>query len=175
MVIAGFDIASYITGYFILDIENIRYKIGTINAKGANPYDRIRQLHNKSKILLDKYNPDLIIIEDTYLDEWRKHKKGTRKRGNVNTLKILEKCHGAIISNTKDYQDILYYTPNEHKEALTGLGHASKKTTIWQIQKKLGLSGLDDNASDAAALVFTHLIKKGQWNILEAIRDKYES
>lgn len=173
MIIAGFDIASYKTGYFFLDIENINYKIGLIEAKGNNPFDRIRQIHTKSKSLLDKYNPDILIIESTYLDDWRKH-KNTKKRGNVDTLKILEKCHGAIISNTKDYQDINYMSPTEHKEALTGIGHAGKQATIWQIQKKLGIVGIDDNMGDAAALVFAYLVKRQQWDILDKIKNKYE-
>lgn len=173
MVICGLDIASYKTGYFFLDIENIQYKIGLIEAKGNNPFDRIRQIHKKSKELLDKYNPDILVIESTYLDDWRKH-KNTKKRGNIDTLKILEKVHGAIISNTKDYQDIIYMAPSEHKEALTGMGNAQKQSTIWQIQKKLGLVGIDDNQADAAALVLTFLVKRKQWDILEKIKRKYE-
>lgn len=174
MRLLGLDIASYKTGYFVLDIETINYKIGLIEAKGNNPFDRIRQMHNKSKELLDKYTPDILIIESTYLDDWRKHAKGTKKRGNIDTLKILEKVHGAIISNTKDYQDIVYMAPSEHKEALTGMGNAGKQATIWAIQKKLGLIGIDDNMSDAAALIFTFLIKRQQWEILEKIKKKYE-
>lgn len=173
MVICGLDIASYKTGYFFLDIENIQYKIGLIEAKGNNGFDRIRQIHQKSKSLLDKYNPDILVIESTYLDDWRKH-KNTKKRGSVDTLKILEKCHGAIISNTKDYMDIFYMAPSEHKETLTGMGNAGKQATIWSIQKKLGLIGIDDNMADAAALVFSYLVKKQQWPILEKIKNKYE-
>lgn len=174
MIIIGLDIASYKTGYFILDIDNIRYKIGLIEAYGNNQFDRIRQIHYKSKKILETYKPDIIIIEDTYYDEWRKHKYGTKKRGNINTLKILEKCHGAIISNTDEFTDIFYMSPKEHKETLTGMGNASKQATIWSIQKKLGLVGLDDNQSDAAALVLSYLIKKEQWDILEKIKTKYE-
>jgi Holliday junction resolvasome RuvABC endonuclease subunit len=173
MILLGLDIASYKTGFFVLDTENIQYKIGLLEAKGNNLFDRIRQLHNKSKILLNKYNPDIIIIESTYLDDWRKHKQ-TKKRGNINTLKILEKCHGAIISNTKDWQDIFYMSPSEHKETLTGMGHAGKQATIWTIQKKLGLTGIDDNMADAASLVLSYLVKQKQWHILEKLKNKYE-
>lgn len=173
MIISGWDIASYKSGYFFLDTDSVNYKIGLIDVNG-NQYERIRKIGEKSKILLDKYEPDIIIIESTYLDDWRKHKKGSKKRGSVDTLKILEKCHGAFIANTSIYQDIFYMSPNEHKEALTGMGHAGKKATIWQIQKKLNLVDIDDNMSDAAALVFTWLIKKEQWNILEEIKKKYE-
>jgi Holliday junction resolvasome RuvABC endonuclease subunit len=174
MVIGGFDIASYKTGYFFLDTEKINYKIGLIEAKGPNLYERIRHISNDSKSLLDKYNPDLLIIESTYLDDWRKNKKG-KKRGNIDTLKTLEKVHGAIIANTKNYMDIHYMTPTEHKEALTGMGNAGKQATIWSIQKKLGLVGIDDNMGDAAALVLTYLVKRKQWHILEKIKNKYET
>lgn len=173
MILIGLDIASYKTGYFILDVENIQYKIGLIEAKGNNAFDRIRQIHQKSKSLLDKYNPDIVIIESTYLDDWRKHKNG-KKRGNVDTLKILEKCHGAIISNTKDYMDIEYISPTEHKEALTGMGNAGKQSTIWTIQKRLNLIGIDDNMADAASLVLSFLVKRKQWDVLEKIKNKYE-
>lgn len=176
MVLIGLDVASYKTGFFVLDIETIQYKIGTIEAKGNNPYDRIRQIHNKSKSLLEKYNPDIIIIESTYLDSWNNHKKGkSRKRGNVDTLKILEKVHGAIISNTKDWQDIVYLPPSEHKLTLTGMGNATKQSTIWAIQKKLGVGNISDDEGDAAALVLTFLVKRKQWEVLEKIKNKYQN
>ncbi len=172
MVIIGIDAASYRTGYFIMDIQNIRYKIGAIEAKG-DIYDRIRKMHNETKKLFQKYEPSIIIIESTYLDEQRKHKYG-KKRGNINTLKILEKIHGAILANTDETMDIIYLNPSEHKEMLTGIGSADKKMTIWSIQKKLGLSNLGNDEADAAALVFTYLMKRQQWQILEAFRNKYE-
>lgn len=174
MIIGGLDIASYKTGYFFLDIVNIKYKIGLIEAKGNDVFDRLRQINRQSKKLLNAYDPEILIVESTFLDEKRKHKT-TKKRGSINTLKTLEKVHGVILGNTKEYVDIKYMTPGEHKETLTGLGHAQKKMTIWAIQKKLGLVGIDDNMADAAALVFTHLIKNNQWDILEKIKENYEN
>jgi Holliday junction resolvasome RuvABC endonuclease subunit len=70
--------------------------------------------------------------------------------------------------------DIYYMTPNEHKELLTGIGNASKQSTIWMVQKKLGLVGIDDNQADAAALVLAYLVRRQQWNALEQIKLKYE-
>lgn len=175
MILMGFDIASYKTGFFVLDTDNVRYKIGLIEAKGNNLYDRIRQINQKSKKVLDLYKPDIIIIEDTYFDDWRKKaKKGQKRRGSIDTLKILEKCHGAVISNTTDISDIMYMTPTEHKEALTGMGNAGKQSTIWSIQKKLGLVNVTDDEADAAALVLAYLVKQRQWHILEKLQNKYE-
>lgn len=172
MILGGFDIASYHTGYFFLDTDNIKYKIGILEMNGSQ-VDRVRQLHLQSKEILQAYAPDILIIEDTYYDEYRKHTNGTKKRGNINTLKILEKCHGAIISNTDEFTDIFYMRPSEHKQILTGLGSAQKKATIWAIQKKLGLSNLTDDEADAAALVFAYLTRKQQWDILEKINEKF--
>jgi Holliday junction resolvasome RuvABC endonuclease subunit len=173
MIISGWDVASYKTGVFFLDLENLKYKSILIDIKSPDLYERLRTFKEKVINLMDNYKPDLLIVESTYLDDWRKH-KNTKKRGNVNTLKILEKFHGALLSNTKNYMDIFYMTPNEHKELLTGMGNASKQSTIWMIQKKLGVSGWDDNQSDAAALVLSYLVKQQQWNILEQIKLKYE-
>lgn len=173
MILMGLDIASYKSGWFVLDTENIRFKIGLINAKG-DAYNRIRQIGIQSKKLINSYNPEIIIIEDTYLDSHRKHKGRSRKRGNINTLKLLEKCHGAIIANTNDYTDIYYMTPSEHKEILTGIGNAPKQATIWSIQKKLGLSNIDDNQADAAALILAYLVQRQQWDLLEQIKTKFE-
>lgn len=174
MIIAGFDIASYKTGYFILDVENIRYKIGLIDVKGSQE-DRIRKLHHESKKIIKTYEPSIIILEDIYLDDWRKHANGkTKKRGNVDTFKILAKCHGAIISCTDELMDIFYLSPTEHKELLTGYGHADKRATIWSIQKKLGLSDLGNDEADAASLVLAYLMKRQQWHILEKLKNKYE-
>jgi Holliday junction resolvasome RuvABC endonuclease subunit len=174
MVVMGFDIASYKTGYFILDLENIRYKIGLIESKSKDQHERIRHLHSFSKKLFSAYEPAILIIEDCYLDEWRKHTNGTKKRGNVSTFKLLARCHGAVISATDDLIDIFYMQPTEHKELLTGMGNASKQSTIWQIQRKLNLVGIDDNMADAAALVIAYLVKRQQWDILEKIKQKYE-
>lgn len=174
MILIGLDIASYKTGYFVLETNNLRYKIGTLEAKGNDLYDRIRQMHDKSKSLFNSYKPDIIVIENTFLDEYRKH-QNTRKRGNINTLKTLEKIHGAIIANTKDYMDIHYLNPSEHKTALTGMGNATKQSTIWAIQKKLGLTNVSDDEADAAALILTYLVKNNQWELLEKLKRKYEN
>lgn len=174
MRIMGFDIASYKTGWFILDVDKIKFKIGLIDVKG-NLYERVRKIGYESKKLFKTYNPEIVLIEDTYLDQYRKHRRGTRKRGNINTLKTLEKCHGAVISNTNEYMDIYYINPSEHKKILTGIGNASKQSTIWQIQKKLNLINIDDNMADAAALVLSWLVKRKQWDILQAIKNKYEN
>jgi Holliday junction resolvasome RuvABC endonuclease subunit len=172
MILLGLDIASYKTGFFIMDIENIRYKIGLIEAKGSLE-ERIRIIHKKFKKIYEDYQPSIIVIENTYLDEQRKHKFG-KKRGNLNTLKVLEKCHGAIISATDELTDIFYLNPSEHKEMMTGLGNADKKKTIWAIQKKLGLSNLGNDEADAAALIFTYLMKRERWEILKQFAKKYE-
>lgn len=173
MILAGFDVASYKTGVFFLDTETIKFKSLLINIKDNDVYERLREFKKQTSNLLDKYNPDILVVESTFLDEYRKHKQ-TKKRGNVNTLKILEKFHGVLLSNTKNYMDIHYMAPSEHKEALTGIGHADKQATIYMVQKKLGLVNMGNDEADAAALVLTWLIKRKQWNILEKIKEKYE-
>ena len=173
MILSGWDVASYKTGVFFLDLETLKFKSTLIDIKSNDLYARLRVFKEKTAKLLSTYEPDLLIVESTYLDEWRKH-KNTKKRGNVNTLKILEKFHGVLLSNTKDYMDIHYMAPSEHKEALTGVGNASKQSTIWSVQKKLGIVGIDDNQADAAALVLAYLVRKQQWDILDRIKRMYE-
>lgn len=173
MILGGFDVASYKTGVFFLDTETIKFKSILIDIKSPDLYERLRVFKERTENILEIYKPDLLIIESTYLDEYRKHKQ-TKKRGNLNTLKILEKFHGVLLSNTKNYMDVHYMSPSEHKETLTGLGNASKRSTIWAVQKKLGVTGWDDNVSDAAALVLSYLVKRQQWDIMEAIKNKYE-
>lgn len=173
MIISGWDVASYKTGVFFLDTESIKFKSLLINIKSPDIYVRLRKFKEETGVLLDKYQPDLMIVENTYLDDWRKH-KNTKKRGNVNTLKTLEKFHGVLLANTKDYMDIHYMNPSEHKETLTGMGNAGKQATIWIIQKKLGLTNMGDDEADAAAMVLSWLVKKQQWEILEKIKNKYE-
>lgn len=172
MVIIGLDIASYKSGWFAMDIFNIKYKIGLMEMRGSTE-DRIRSLHQQAKKLFHAYNPSMLIIESTYLDEHRKHTNGTKKRGSVSTLKILEKCHGSVIAATDELMDILYMEPTEHKQLIAGIGNASKRATIWSIQKKLGLDVVGEDEADAAALVFAHLMKKGQWDILEQFNEKF--
>jgi Holliday junction resolvasome RuvABC endonuclease subunit len=173
MIIIGLDIASYKTGWFAMDIYDIKFKIGLMQMSGSTE-DRIRSLYQQSKVLFDKYEPSMLIIESTYLDEHNKHIKGpTKKRGSVNTLKILEKCHGAVIAATNELIDIHYMTPTEHKELITGMGSASKRATVWSIQKKLGLDLVGEDEADAASLVFAHLMKRQQWNILEDFNTKF--
>jgi Holliday junction resolvasome RuvABC endonuclease subunit len=173
MILSGWDVASYKTGVFFLDLETLKYKSILIDIRSNDLYVRLRAFKERTAKLLSTYNPDLLIVESTYLDEWRKH-KNTKKRGNVNTLKILEKFHGVLLANTEDYMDIHYMSPSEHKEALTGIGNASKQSTIWMVQKKLGLVNIDDNQGDAAALVLAYLVKRQQWDLLEKIKNMYE-
>lgn len=173
MIISGWDVASYKTGVFFLDLDTLKFKSILVDIKSPDLYERLRLFNEKSGKLLINYNPDLLIVENTYLDDWRKH-KNTKKRGNVNTLKILEKFHGVLLGNTKDYMDIHYMNPSEHKETLTGMGNAQKQSTIWAVQKKLGLVNIDDNQADAAAMVLTYLVKKQQWDLLDKIKLMYE-
>lgn len=173
MLLMGCDLASYKSGIFVLDTEKILFKSTLIHVKNPDMYVRIREFKDKVSKLLELYKPDLIIIESTFLDEFRKYKQ-TKKRGNVNTLKTLEKFHGAFLSQTKDYMDIHYMSPGEHKTAMTGIGHAGKQATIYSVQRKLGLVNMGEDEADAAALVLSYLIQKKQWDILEAIKDKYE-
>lgn len=163
IVIIGLDIASYKTGYAVFDLENIRFKLGLMEMNGSME-DRVRSLHYQAKSLFNTYNPAMAIVESTYLDEHRKHKVGfSKKRGNLDTLKILEKCHGAVISASDDFIDFVYMKPSEHKELIAGMGNASKKASIWAIQKKLGVGVIGDDEADAASLVLAHLMKKEQW------------
>lgn len=174
VILIGFDIASHKSGYFMLNLSTLEFDIGKIDARGEL-YERIRQIHHKAKAIVTKYPPDIVIIEDTFLDTHRKNGEHGKKRGNVNTLKILEKAHGAIISATPELTDIFYILPKEHKLALTGFGSASKQSTIWSIQKKLGVGEITDDEADAAALVLTYLVKRKQWDVLEALKKKYET
>lgn len=173
MILSGWDVASYKTGVFFLDLETLKFKSLLINIKSPDLYERLRLFKDKTNNFLELYKPDLLIVESTFLDEWRKH-KNTKKRGNVNTLKVLEKFHGVLLSNTKDFMDIHYMSPSEHKESLTGIGHAGKQATVYMVQKKLGLVNMGEDEADAAALVLSYLIKRQQWDILDKIKNKYE-
>lgn len=173
MILSGWDVASYKTGVFFLDLETLKFKSILVDVKSPDLYERLRIFKDRVIKLLDMYKPDLLIVESTYLDDWRKH-KNTKKRGNVNTLKILEKFHGVLLSNTQDYMDIHYMSPSEHKESLTGIGHAGKQATVYMVQKKLGLVNMGEDEADAAALVLSYLIKRKQWDVLEKIKLKYE-
>jgi Holliday junction resolvasome RuvABC endonuclease subunit len=174
MILSGWDIASYKSGVFFLDLETVKFKSILIDIKSQDLYERLRLFKERTTKLLELYTPDLLVVESTYLDDWRKH-KNTKKRGNVNTLKILEKFHGVLLANTKDYMDIHYMAPSEHKEALTGIGNAGKQATIYSVQRILGLVDMGSDEADAAALAIAYLVKHKQWDILEKIKQKYKS
>lgn len=171
MILMGADLASYKTGLFFLDTDKIVFKSSTLHVKNPDTFQRIRDFREKTEKVLELYKPDLIIVESTYLD--KANKKG-KKRGSVQTLKTLEKFHGAFLAQTKPFSDIHYMAPSEHKETLTGMGNAIKQSTIWEVQRRLGITNMTDDEADAAALVLTYLVKMKQWDILDKIKEKFQ-
>lgn len=152
MVVLGIDPGLSATGYGILNSSNGKLKVldyGVIRTNPVQPLQlRLRELSNRLKRIINKYNPSIVVSEKIFFYK------------NVKTAISVGKAIGVIfLTCTHPYIDIVEYSPIEIKQAIVGYGRATKT----QIQKMLQvLLNLDktpkpDDAADALAVALTHI------------------
>ncbi len=83
MKILGLDVSTKSTGWFIA-----KRSCGTIKPPGDNFADKLVYFRAELVKLLDKYKPDLVVIEDAYYQP---------RKGSIHTLKALSKFAGVAI------------------------------------------------------------------------------
>lgn len=147
MIIMGLDIS--LNGYGIaIGNETTIFHTRVIKPpKNATFNEKLINIQDQLKEVIAIYQPEKVIIEDTY------------SRLNVKTLKTLEKIHGLsimiLINNHIEYE---YITTMEMKKAVIGKtkkGDNLKELTREAVYKHYNIDSLTYDESDAVALILT--------------------
>ena len=151
MVILGIDPGYAITGFGVVEYSGNHFKLieaGAIETKKGVPFPkRIQKIYDDMMLLIDKYKPDAIAVEELFF--------------NTNITTGIQVAHGrgaVVISAAKTDTPIYEYTPLQVKQAVVGYGRADKKQVQMMVKAILNLDKIPklDDTTDAIAIAICH-------------------
>jgi crossover junction endodeoxyribonuclease RuvC len=123
--------------------------LGIVRTSPREPLpDRLAELASELRGLCSEYPPAVLAIEQVFFQV------------NVRTAMAVGQASGiAMVEAVRAGAEVVQYTPNQVKEAVTGDGAASKEQVQEMVQTLLGLPARPEppDAADAAALALCHL------------------
>ncbi len=153
-VILGIDPGTSITGYGLIEIRDkkpVILHMGIIMpGKYKDHYQRLRYIYEKSHHLVEQYRPHILAIEAPFYGK------------NVQSMLKLGRAQGVIIAAALQRSiPIFEYAPLKVKQAITGMGRASKEQVAYFLQQVYGLNELPDNldTTDAIAVAICHFLQ----------------
>ena len=163
MLVLGFDPGIAILGYGLIkqdgyNLKAIEYGVITTQACAEMP-GRLVKLFSNVTLLIDKYKPDAVAIEEIFFSK------------NTKTAISISHARGVVmlapsISGIPVYE----YTPLQVKQAITGYGRAQKQQMQQMVKLLLNLKEIPkpDDAADALAVAICH----AQSRVLNSKLDK---
>ena len=119
----------------------------TTPADDAIPH-RLAALHAELRALLDEYRPSVVAVERVLFQT------------NARTAMAVGQASGLALAAAAEIgADVVQYSPNEVKVAVTGYGAATKSQVQTMVQAMLELAELPrpPDMADALALAICHL------------------
>ena len=151
MRILGIDPGYGKVGYGVLDKTGNKFKMvdyGVIYTdKELKLPERLKELHDKLNIIIDKYKPDESCVEELFFFR------------NVTTAIQVGEARGVILLCLVNKNIPVYeYNPFQIKQAVTGFGRAEKGQVqrVLKILLNLKKNQTPDDAADALAAAFCH-------------------
>ncbi len=156
MRILGIDPGYATIGYGIVDYNNFHFKtvgFGAITTSPDNPFsERLEQIYNDIKTVIEKYKPDDISIEKLFFNT------------NTTTAIDVAQARGVILlASVQSGLNVYEYTPLQVKQSITGYGRAEKRQVMEMVKNLLALNAVPkpDDTADALALAVCHGHSKG--------------
>jgi crossover junction endodeoxyribonuclease RuvC len=151
MVILGVDPGSRVTGFGVIESNKFKFSYvssGCIRTSG-DLTERITIIFNGISEIIEKYQPDVVVIERAFMRPDRPNPDAAIKLGHA---------RGAIISAAGSREiPMIEYSPNQIKKALVGRGHATKDQVSYMVQECLKLNKAPQaDAADALAGAICH-------------------
>jgi crossover junction endodeoxyribonuclease RuvC len=148
-IILGIDPGSRVTGYGVIREQqrNLHYiDSGCIrSAEGTLP-ERLLQIFNGICILMDKYCPDEVAIEQIFM---HKNASSALKLGHARGVAMVACASHRVAVNE--------YSAREVKQTVVGYGGADKKQVQHMVVNLLTLSATPQaDAADALAIAICH-------------------
>jgi crossover junction endodeoxyribonuclease RuvC len=110
--------------------------------------ERLEHLYHAVGDFLDSHHPHALAIEDQYFHQ----------RGDI-AFKVGQAVGVCLLAAKHHGVDVVSYGPMQVKQALVGLGKASKAQVAYMVRALLHLKKMPDSshAADALALALTHI------------------
>ncbi len=148
MIILGVDPGLQVCGYAVVEAEGQVQKLleaGVFRTDGDADLDvRLNQIAQDTGVLLSKYGPDVVAVEDLY--SHYKHPK---------TAILMGHARGVILQRSAESEaKVMSFAATRIKKSLTGNGRASKGQMQRAIQSTLGLAQIPEppDVADAIAV-----------------------
>jgi crossover junction endodeoxyribonuclease RuvC len=111
--------------------------------------ERITTIFVEIEQIIQKYQPDVVVIERAFMRPDRPNPDAAIKLGHA---------RGAIISAAgSNHAAMVEYSPNQIKKAVVGKGHATKEQVSFMVQELLKLNKVPQaDAADALAGAICH-------------------
>lgn len=152
--ILGIDPGTITTGYGLVEIRDkqpVILAMGTlVPGKYADHYQRLKYLHERALHLVDEYRPDVMAIEAPFFGK------------NVQSMLKLGRGQGVIMAAALFHSvPIKEYAPLLVKQAITGMGRASKEQVKYFLENVYNLKYENQalDATDAVAVAICHFIQ----------------
>ncbi|WDV47533.1 crossover junction endodeoxyribonuclease RuvC [Clostridiaceae bacterium M8S5] len=152
MIILGIDPGIAIIGYGVIKYEKSKHKVldyGVITTPaGMSTPDRLKMAYEGIGLLIDKYKPDAVAIEELFFNK------------NVKTAITVGQARGVLIlAVVNSGIDLYEYTPLQVKQGVVGYGRADKKQVQEMVKMLLNLKEIPkpDDAADALAIAISHI------------------
>jgi len=158
MILLGIDPGTATTGFGLIDVSDVNnmksiYYGQIKTSKDHLMQDRLLKIYNSAQELIEKYNPDVMVIERLFFNT------------NVKTALTVGQARGVMVLAAGKYNLPLFeYTALEAKMVLTGCGRSEKEVVRAEVAKilkiKTQIKPID--ASDALAIAICHGLKSHQ-------------
>jgi crossover junction endodeoxyribonuclease RuvC len=158
MLILGLDPGTATTGYGLLNITDSSdfevYDLGLIEThKDTAAAIRLVQIHDQICTLIEKYKPDVMVIEKVFFAT------------NAKTAIRVGQAQGVMLFCAANHNlECMEYAPGTIKKMISGNGRSNKKEMQQALRKIFGPKVRSkpmkkthfDNAADALAIALTH-------------------
>jgi crossover junction endodeoxyribonuclease RuvC len=151
MRVLGIDTSLRSTGLGVVEAEGSRLRAveyGTLKIPPKPPLSEcLKQIHDGIDSLLERVRPDAVAVEGIFFSR------------NVKTAVALGQARGVAICVCASRGVPVYeYAPRRVKQAVVGVGSASKEQVRRMLVKLLGLQEPpQEDAGDALAIAICHL------------------
>lgn len=147
--ILGIDPGSRITGFGVVDFENLRARYvtsGSVRSTDGPFADRLRLIFRSVAEIVAEYRPDAVAVESIFVH-----------RNAMSALKLGHARSAALCATFALEIGVFEYAPREIKLAVVGSGGASKAQVQHMVMSLLSLAGQPmPDAADALAAALCH-------------------
>ena len=140
MIILSIDSGIERTGYAIFKDKKYVTSALIKTSKDHSTNVRLDEIYSKIKLVVKKYNPNIIILEQLFFFK------------NQKTFIRVAQAQGVVLLLASQYKiKADFLTPLQIKQIITGYGQADKKSVQKMIKLETGIDLKQDDEADAVA------------------------